>query len=47
MRTIRLLRLHFVPLRRFYVEEVADEEVVAFVLAIAFAHGVVDAWADD
>ena len=29
------------------MEEVADEEVVAFVLAIAFAHGVVDAWEDD
>ena len=29
------------------MEEVADEEVVAFMLAIAFAHGVVDAWEDD
>ena len=29
------------------MEEVANEEVVALVLAIAFAHGVVDAWEDD
>lgn len=29
------------------MEEVANEEVVAFMLAIAFAHGVVDAWEDD
>lgn len=47
MTIIYLLRLHFIPLRRLDVEEVADEEVVAFVLAIAFAHGVMDARKDD
>ena len=34
-----LLALYIAPFRRFHTQQILHEEIVAFVLAIEFAHG--------